>query len=181
MIISAVAKRYAKAIFEIGMEEGTYRELLEEIQDFCDTLDESREVKDAIESSVFNAREKRDVLDALLGRKSYREATNRFLRLVFEKKRIPFIRQILDGFKALVEELEGIERVAVTVPKPLSETERDGILQVLFEKMGKKIVLEEMVEPAIIGGMIIKAGSTVYDGSVKNQIHKLGENLKKGR
>jgi F-type H+-transporting ATPase subunit delta len=181
VIISGVAKRYAKAIFEIGLEEGNYGTLLSELQDFCDTLEENPEVKEAIESFVYNSKEKKDVLEAVLKGKSYMDTTTRFLMLVFEKKRMPFIGQILDGFKALVEDHEGIERVQVTVPKALSEKQREEILRTLSETTGKKIVLEEMVEPSIIGGLIIKAGSTVYDGSVKHQIHKLGENLKKGR
>lgn len=181
MIIGGVAKRYAKAIFEIGLDEDNYGELLEELQDFCDTLDESREAQEALESSVYNAQEKKEVLDAVLRGKSYTETTNRFLKLVFEKKRMPFIGQILNGFKMLVEEHEGIERVEVTVPTALSEGQREEILSTLSDTMGKKIVLAETVEPSIIGGLIIKAGSTVYDGSVKSQIHKLGENLKKGR
>lgn len=181
MIVSGVAKRYSKAIFEIGLEEGNYRELLGELEDFNNTLEESREVKEVIESSVYNVQEKRNILQAVLGEKEYRDTTVRFLELVFEKKRIAYIGQIVDGVKALVEHHEGIERVEVTVPKSLDDDQREAILQTLSATMDKKIVLEEKVEPSIIGGVIIKSGSTVYDGSVKNQIHKLGENLKKGR
>jgi F-type H+-transporting ATPase subunit delta len=181
VIISGVARRYARAIFEIGLEEENYKTIFDELEDFLRTLQENPEAKEVIDSSVYNVQEKRRVLEAVLGEKNYLDRTRRFLQLVFEKKRMPFIGQIIDGLKALIEKHEGIERVEVTVPKSLGDDQREEIVKTLSERIGKKIVLEEKVEPSIIGGLIIKAGSTVYDGSVKNQIHKLGENLKKGR
>lgn len=181
MIISGVAKRYALAFFEIGLEEGNYRDPMEELEGFCAILRKNEMAKTILDSSVYNEQEKKSVLHAVLEARTFSDITTRFLILVLEKGRMPYITQILDGYKTLLEAHEGIERIEVTVPSPLDESQRSDILSALSESMGKKIEIEEKVAPSIIGGLIIKAGSTVYDGSIKTQIHKLGENLKKGR
>ncbi|RMG59554.1 MAG: F0F1 ATP synthase subunit delta [Deltaproteobacteria bacterium] len=180
MIIGGVAKRYARALFEIGVEEGTYRKILEELEDFCSFLRENEDVKKVLTTSVYNTREKRAVLDAILEKKGYSDVVTRFLTLILEKGRMVFIEQILKGFTLLVEQHEGIERVEVTVPAPLDEAQKGELARVLEEIRQRKVVIEEKVDPSIIGGLVIRVGSIVYDGSVKTQIHKLSENLKKG-
>jgi F-type H+-transporting ATPase subunit delta len=80
----------------------------------------------------------------------------------------------------MVEEIEGIERVEVTVPMALSGTQKDLLRTVLERRTGKQVVLEETVDPAVLGGMVVRVGSTVYDGSVRTQIRQIRENLEKG-
>ncbi len=80
----------------------------------------------------------------------------------------------------MVEELEGIERVEVVVPSSLSGTQKELLKVVLERQTGKKIELEEKVDPAVLGGMVVKLGSTVYDGSVRTQLSRFQEILQKG-
>ncbi len=180
MIIGGVAKRYAQALFELGLESGTYRGLLAELTDFCDFLAENVDVKKVLESSIYNVQEKRGVLNALLKGKNYSEMMEQFLRLIQEKRRISFIPQIRNGLLLLVESHEGIERVDVTVASALDKGQKKEIVNALEKSTGKKVVLEESVDPSIIGGLIIKAGSKIYDGSILTQVNALGEKLKKG-
>jgi len=180
VIIGGVAKRYAHALFEIGIEEGTYRKLLEELEDFCSFLKENEDVNRVLTTSVYNTSEKRAVLEAILEQKGYSDTISRFLSLILEKGRMVFIEQILQGYRLFVEEHEGIERVEVTVPSPMDDEQKKQLVEVLEGVRGKKIVLEERIDPSIIGGLVVRVGSIVYDGSVKTQIHKLSENLKKG-
>ena len=88
--------------------------------------------------------------------------------------------QIVAELRRLIEQAEGIERVEVVVPMPLSSTQRD-LLQVVIERQtGRKAEIEEKVDPAVLGGMVVKIGDTVYDGSVRTQINAIRENLRKG-
>jgi F-type H+-transporting ATPase subunit delta len=80
----------------------------------------------------------------------------------------------------MIEQLEGIERVEVVVPMPLSAAQRDQLRSVLEDRTGRKVVLEEKVEPGVLGGMVVKVGSTVYDGSAHTQIQQIRQNLEKG-
>jgi F-type H+-transporting ATPase subunit delta len=103
-----------------------------------------------------------------------------FLRLLVDKRRMNILPQILPELRRMVEELEGIERVEVTVPETLSETQRDYLRSLLERQTGKRIELEEKLDPAVLGGMVVKVGSTVYDGSVRTQLSQIRENLQKG-
>ena len=87
---------------------------------------------------------------------------------------------ILVELRLMVEEYEGIERAVVTVPMELSVPQKDLLRAVLEKRTGKKILLDESVDPAVIGGMIVRVGSTVYDGSIRTQIQQLRQNLQKG-
>ena len=88
--------------------------------------------------------------------------------------------QILVALRRMVEELEGIERVEVVVPMSLPDTQKDLLRTVLERKTGKQVVLEETVDPDVLGGVVVRVGSTVYDGSVRTQIHQIRENLQTG-
>jgi F-type H+-transporting ATPase subunit delta len=87
---------------------------------------------------------------------------------------------ILGELRGMVEELEGIERVEVSVPAPMSPSQKDLLKGVLERRTGKQVVLEETVDPAVLGGFVVRMGSTVYDGSVRTQIRQIRENLQKG-
>jgi F-type H+-transporting ATPase subunit delta len=82
--------------------------------------------------------------------------------------------------RRMVEEFEGIERVEVVVPMPLSVTQKDLLRTVLERRTGKKVVLEETVDPSVLGGLVVRVGSTVYDGSVRTQLQEIREKLRKG-
>jgi F-type H+-transporting ATPase subunit delta len=80
----------------------------------------------------------------------------------------------------MVEEYEGVERAVVTVPMALSAPQKDSLRSVLEKRTGKKILLEESVDPAVLGGLVVRVGSTIYDGSVRTQIQQIRQNLQKG-
>jgi F-type H+-transporting ATPase subunit delta len=103
-----------------------------------------------------------------------------FLRLIVDKRRMKLLPQILPELRRMVEELEGIERVEVVVPASLPKAQRDFLREVLEKQTGKRIELEEKLDPAVLGGMVVKVGSTVYDGSVRTQLSRIRENLQKG-
>jgi len=180
VIVGGVAMRYAKALFQLGIEGGNYRELLTELTDFSDFIGEREDVKDVLESSIYNMQEKRGILDTIILNNQYSEVLSKFLILLLEKGRIYFARQILKGFTALVEGHEGIERVTVTVATPLEAEQKEEIIGALKACSRQKILIEEQVDPSIMGGLIIKAGSRVFDGSIATQVTRLGEKLKKG-
>jgi F-type H+-transporting ATPase subunit delta len=100
--------------------------------------------------------------------------------LLIDKERMDVLPQILVELRRMVEELEGVERVEVTSPTALSTAQRDQLSAAISAKTGKKIELEEKIDPAVLGGMVVKVGSTVYDGSVRTQIQQIRENLQKG-
>jgi F-type H+-transporting ATPase subunit delta len=180
MIGSAMARRYARALLDIGQEERQVRRVLSEVERFARLLAESPDLREVLEATHINRRDKQAVLEATVSPAGFLPVTMNFLRLLVDKRRMNILPQILPELRRMVEELEGIERVEVTVPETLSETQRDFLRTLLERQTGKRIELEEKLDPAVLGGMVVKVGSTVYDGSVRTQLSQIRENLQKG-
>ena len=180
MIGSALARRYARALLDIGQEERQVRRVLSEVERFARLLAEGTDLREVLEATHINRRDKQAVLEATFSPAGFLPVTMNFLRLLVDKRRMNILPQILPELRRMVEELEGIERVEVTVPETLSETQRNFLKTVLERQTGKRIELEEKLDPAVLGGIVLKMGSTVYDGSVRTQLSQIRENLQKG-
>jgi F-type H+-transporting ATPase subunit delta len=167
-------------MLDIGKEEGQLRRVLSEAEEFARILDGSPDLREAMEAAHVGQQDKRATLEAVLAPTDFLPTTKSFLSLLVDKGRMNVLPAILSELRRMVEEFEGIERVEVTVPMPLSVPQKDILRTVLERRTGKKVVLEESVDPAVLGGMVVRVGSTVYDGSVRTQIHQIRENLQKG-
>jgi len=180
VIAGSLARRYARALLDIGKEEGQLRQVLSEAETFANALAASAELREAMEASHLSREDKQAMLGALLAKISCLPTTRSFLSLLVEKGRMNVLPAILSELRRMVEEFEGIERVEVTVPMPMSAPQKDLLRAALERRTGKKVVLEESVDPAVLGGMVVRVGSTVYDGCVRTQIQQIQENLQKG-
>ena len=180
MIGGSLARRYARALLDIGQEENQLRRILGEAEGFAGILSQSAELRETLSAAHVSRQEKSQGLEAAVARLGYLPSTRNFLLLLVDKERMEILPQILVELRRMVEEIEGIERVEVTSPAALSPAQRERLSAAIAEKTGKKIELEEKIDPAVLGGMVVKVGTTVYDGSVRTQIHQIRENLKKG-
>jgi len=176
----SLARRYARALLAIGQEEGDLRRILDEAERFDRLMAETPLLREIMEAAHVNRRDKIAALEASLGPDGFLPSTRNFLFLLVDKRRMNILSPIVTELRRLIEQSEGIERVEVSVPMPLSGTQRDLLESVLEGQTGKKVVLEEKVEPDVLGGMVVKVGSTVYDGSARTQIQQIRENLEKG-
>lgn len=180
MIGGSLARRYARALLAIGEEERQSRKILSEIEQFASLLSENASLREAMEAAHVTRRDQRAVLDAVLVASGYLPATRNFLNLLVDKGRMGIFSQILSEFRRMIEEIEGIERVEVIVPLALTEPQRKMLIETLEGRTGRKVILEETVDSGVLGGMVVKVGSTVYDGSARTQIDNIRETLQKG-
>ena len=180
MIGGSLARRYARALLAIGREDGNTRKILEETETFDKLVADTPSLREMLEAAQINRRDKKAALEAILAPAGVLPSTRNFLSLLVDKGRMGILSPIVSELRRMIEQLEGIERVEVVVPMPLSEAQRDRIRSVLEDRTGRKVVLEEKVEPGLLGGMVVKVGSTVYDGSARTQIRQIRQNLEKG-
>ncbi|MGB6410484.1 MAG: ATP synthase F1 subunit delta [Candidatus Deferrimicrobiaceae bacterium] len=180
MIGGSLARRYARALLAIGEEEGQTRRILEETEQFDKLASDTPLLREMMEANHINRRDKKAALEASLAPADFLASTRNFLFLLVDKGRMNILSPIVSELRRLVEQIEGIERVEVVVPMPLTGTQRDMLQSVLEGQTGKKVMLEETVEPGVLGGMIVKVGSTVYDGSARTQIKQIRQNIEKG-
>lgn len=180
MIGGSLARRYARALLSIGQESGQSRRILEEAETFDRMTAGEPLLREMLESAHVNRRDKKAALEPSLSSAGFLPSTKNFLFLLLDKGRMNILSAIVAELRRMIERIEGIERVEVEVPMPLTKPQRERLRSVLEAKTGKKVVLEEKIEPAVLGGMVVKIGSVVYDGSARTQIRQIRQNLTKG-
>jgi len=178
---SRVAKRYAKALLLLGVEDGNYRKYGEELQEFVQFCMDSQEFFAVVANPVFSPEDRKDVLDFVLEKTSFSDIVKNFLRLLLEKRRMAFVPEIATYYSRLTDEMSGVAKVQVISARSLNKGSLDK-LRVALKKIvsNKDIEFDLSVDKSIIGGVIVKIGDLVIDGSVTAQLRGLKESLKRG-
>lgn len=180
MIGGSLARRYARALLGIGEEEGRSRDILAEIERFAGLIDATPLLRETLQAAHVNRRDKHAALEAVLVPAGLLPSTRNFLNLLVDKGRMNILPPVLAELRQMIERLEGIERAEVVVPMPLTVPQREALREALEGQTGRKVLLEEKVDPDVLGGMVVKLGSTVYDGSARTQLRNIRETLQKG-
>ncbi len=180
MISKVVAKRYAKALFSVGKEENKLEAYQQELNSFAQILRESPELRDALTNPVYPTDMKARLMTDLAGAFKLSPIMSNFMKLLVEKRRILYVNDIAEILQKLTDELMGVKRAVVTAPIPLSEDAKERIQTALEKATGKKIVLSTEEDASIIGGLVVRAGDMVWDGSVRTQLLDIKESIKRG-
>ncbi|MFO7839528.1 MAG: ATP synthase F1 subunit delta [Desulfosalsimonadaceae bacterium] len=177
---SAIARRYAKALMLIAKEDGQAETYREELQGFLDLFDQEDQLEPMLTNPLYSAESRWKVLEAVLQTVEISSVMRSFLTLLFNKGRIPYLRQIATYFNQLADELRGIVRADLISATELSSEKVEAIRGALSKMTGKDVVLDTDQDPSIIGGVVTKIGDIVLDGSVKTQLENMRESLKRG-
>jgi F-type H+-transporting ATPase subunit delta len=184
MTLSAVATRYAKALADVttapsgGSRAGlSSQDALVQLRAFAGALATSRDLENALTTPAVPTGRKRAVVGRLADLFQVSPLARNFLFVLIDHRRIALLGTILDSFEQIVEERQGFARAEVSSPRELTEAQRSAINAQLERLTGKRIRLRVAVDPALIGGVVARIGSTVYDGSVRGQLQTLGRRL----
>ena len=180
MIRSKVSKRYAKALLSLGMEEGRYQEYGKELRDFAAFYASHRELNQAISNPAFTLEDRKEILKAVLARSATSETIRNFLNLLLDKNRIGALGEISAFYEQLTDEASNIVRAEVVVPRPLAGEAESKLGRALEQMTSKKVRMNVRQDSGILGGIIVKIGDLVVDGSVKAQMQGIKESLKRG-
>ena len=172
-IVSGIAGRYAAALFELAREAKSLDKVSAALDSFSAMLDGSPELDRLVRNPVFTAEEQVGALSAVLARAKIDGIAANFLKLVASKRRLFAVRGMIAGYRALVAEEQGILAAEVTVAAPMTDKNRSAVLEALETQAGKKIALTEKVDPAIIGGLVVKMGSRMIDASLKTKLNAM--------
>ena len=177
MINGSIARRYAKALLEIGIKQQTYDALGKELDRLADTFARSPELKVALENPVFPLDKRRHVLDDVARRLALSKVVRNFVMLLLDKGRIGALPDIARAHRGLVDEHAGRLRATITSARPLDPALEQRLKNALEKQSGKTVLLEKREDPSIIGGLVTQLGDLVFDGSVKTQLAQLREEL----
>ncbi len=177
MITGSIARRYAKALLDLGIEQQTYDAFGRELDRAADTFVKSPELRTALENPVFALEKRRLVLEELARRLALSKTMRAFVLLLLTKGRISKLPDIARVHRTLVDEHAGRVRATVTSARALDPALESRLKSALERQSGKTVLLDKREDPAIVGGLVTQLGDIVYDGSVRTQLAKLREQL----
>lgn len=172
-LVSGVAGRYATALFELASEANAVDAVSADLNSFSAMIAESADLKRLIESPAFSAEEQVAAIKALLAAAGISGIAGNFIGFVASKRRLFALPGMIAGYRALVAEAKGIVSAQVTVAEEPSAKRLDEIRATLKQVAGKDVDVAIKVDPAIIGGLVVKMGSRMVDASLKTKLNSI--------
>jgi F-type H+-transporting ATPase subunit delta len=168
-----IAAVYARSLFEVAKEQDKLEKIHDELGEFADALNGSRELQVFLFSPYFSTKEKIEGLHKAISGAD--ETTVNFLELLIEKHRMPVNFRLRAEFDSLWEEENKLLPVQVTSAVELDQKTVKQIGDQISEQTGRKVELSSRVEPEILGGIVVRVGNSILDASIRNRL----ENLRK--
>ena len=176
--VSGVAERYASALFDLAREESALRQVEAELQNVGALIEGSEDLRRLVQSPVFSAADQEAAIGAIADRADIRGLTGNFLRLVAKNRRLFTLPGIIIAFRNMAARQRGEVTAEVTSAHPLSEGQVVELKAALHEKLGKHVTLHAHVNPAILGGLIVRVGSRMIDSSLRTRLMTIKTQLK---
>ena len=173
-----LAKRYAKALFAIGKEDGTYEAYSEALKAVAGLFETIPEVEDALTNPLYPVDVREKAMASIIQSMDADKVMGNFLNLLVEKKRVVILPEIAEEFQIMVDEDQNICHGTVISAVELNSELQSKIQATLENITGKKVELTASVDPSIIGGMTAKVGDLVLDGSIRTQLASLKGSIK---
>jgi F-type H+-transporting ATPase subunit delta len=180
MTHSALASRYASALVDVatGPKSGVDpHQVLRELRDFEKLFAESGELRNALTSPSVPPARKRAVVGRIGEKLGVSRITRNFLFVLSDHRRIDTLSEVLESFELLLDERLGFTRAEISSARELDQEQRQAVSQELERLTGKHVRMRFAVDRELVGGLVARLGSTVYDGSVRGQLQALGKRL----
>ena len=173
----SVARRYAKAIFAIGVDRGNFELLGRELNELARLWKDSPALRQTLENPVFKLSQKRAVLQALLPRVAPARQVQSLALLLLDRGRIAILPALARAYEEMCDDRLGRVRALVKSAKPLNIASETEIRKALERHTGKKVLLTTQVDPSLIGGVVAQVAGMVLDGSVATRLSALKNRL----
>jgi len=172
-----VASRYAKSLIELAEEKGVLEEVNADMQLLYDVISGNRDFELMLLNPVIKSDKKLNILNQIFTGK-VQPMTLMFFNIVTQKSRESVLLYMAEEFKKQYNELKGIQVVKITSATALDASEREVLVKQLATETGKTIQLQETIDPALIGGFVLRVGDKQIDSTVKNKLRKLKNDFK---
>lgn len=172
-LVSGVAGRYATALFELAGEANAIDAVSADLDNFSTLLSESDDLRRLVGSPAFSAEEQTGAIKAVLAKAGISGIAANFIGLVASKRRLFALPGMIAAYKALVAEAKGIVTAEVTLAEAPAPKRVEEIRAALAEVAGKAVDVAIKVDPALIGGLVVKMGSRMVDASLKTKLNSI--------
>jgi F-type H+-transporting ATPase subunit delta len=180
-ITSGMAGRYATALFELALEARAVDTVKADLDRFDGLVAESADLTRLVRSPVFTAGEQVKALSAVLERAGIGGLAANFLKLVTHNRRLFAVRDMVRAFKALVARHKGEVTAEVTVAEKMRDEHLDALKDALRAVTKQDVQIDLKIDPAIIGGLVVKLGSRMVDSSLRSRLSAIRHAMKEVR
>ncbi|HEX8143551.1 MAG TPA: ATP synthase F1 subunit delta [Pyrinomonadaceae bacterium] len=175
--MQTVARRYAVALADVVIGRGEARQVQEELSAWEMMMQANQPLLEVFRNPTVPYEQKRKVLTALIARARVRPTTANFLQVLLQNQRLGDLNEVNKRFAQVLDERSGVVSAEVTTARPVPESSRRALRARLSAMTGKDVRLSFKTDEELIGGMVTRIGSTIYDGSVRSQLKLAQEKL----
>lgn len=172
-VLSGVAERYASALFDVARDGAGMDAIGADLDRFDAMVRESPDLQRLVKSPAFTAEQQSAAIVALLDRAGIAGLAANFIRLVTSKRRLFALPDMIRAYRRLVAEAKGIVPAQVTLADQPSPAMLDEIRSALRGVAGKDVDVHVKIDPAIIGGLVVKIGSRMVDASLRTKLNSI--------
>ena len=177
MSSQAVARRYAVALADIVLARGEAQEVREELTAWAELVRANAQLLEAFRHPAITYDQKRSVLEELLRRTQPRPTTANFLKVLLQNGRLAELSEVNTQFAQELDRRSGIVTAQVTTARPLPADAQESLRAQLGQLTGSRVRLQFEVDDELIGGVVTRIGSTLYDGSVRGRLQQIKQRM----
>lgn len=177
----ASASRYAKALLDVAIKEADPVKAEQDLAAFAGLFEAHSDLRRALTNPAVPVQGKRAVMKDLVARVQPSSAVGKLLMLLADRDRLEILPDLLNTYRDRLREYQSIVRAEVVTAVPLAEESAAQLRQKLQTVTGRTVTLETRVDPSIIGGLVARVGTIVYDGSIGTQLTRMKERLAENR
>jgi F-type H+-transporting ATPase subunit delta len=178
MIMGSIARRYARGLFSLAVEMGRVEAWARSLEALREAVEASPDLHDVLSNPVYSKEQRRAIVEKLAAALALDAEPANLLFLLGDRNRLAYLSAVVGTFRALADQHLGRMRATVPSAVKLDDATAQAMADRLSQATRAKVLLERVVDPAILGGVVAQVGSLVYDGSVRTQLEDLRKQLK---
>jgi F-type H+-transporting ATPase subunit delta len=171
--LRALAERYAGALVDVALENRQADQVKQELAAFAALVRESPELHGFLANPAIGRAAKHAAIEQLVARMGASRTLRNYLFVIVDQRRAGLLVEIEEAFSRILDARQGITQAAVTSAAELTPGERAELVAVLAKLTGEKVQAQFATDAALIGGAVVRIGSTIYDGSVRTQLERM--------
>ena len=176
--MAAVASRYARALTDVVFSaKMDAAKTVQDLSDLRSTLESSKELRFAWESPAVPQQKKLELLDAVASKAGLAKQTRNFIAILIDQRRLGMLPEMIAQVQAQINERLGLADAEVTSARSLADDERKALESQVAKATGKTVRASYSQDKALLGGAVVKVGSTIYDGSVRGRLERMKQEI----
>ncbi len=178
MIVGSIPRRYAKALFDLAVEQGKVEAWSESLRSLKQAVESSEELRDVLVNPIYTKDQRRAIAGKIIAALRLEQQPANLLYLLGDRNRLAYLDGVVEAFGALADEKIGRLRARITSAVPLDQGAAKSLAEKLASATKAEVILDRSVDPELLGGVVAQVGRLTYDGSIRTQLEDLRTTLK---